>query len=219
MDRACSVLVQADVCNYFSRISWAAAFLAASGCTISEPTRAPRRTDAPPPANPPVDPAGPLPAGVYEVVERVAYDTCNPSRGLPRHVTVLKRHQQPWPVISAPLPSFGFDDRFTKRVESSPYGYSGSGMSHPKVCPGAQRTYKERMFDVTEDSFRIQVDYEVADAWDCPNPRPQPLCRTQLLYEYRLVSAACPASCDGTVPGVRDKDVPPGPVPITCACP
>jgi hypothetical protein len=72
---------------------------------------------------------------------------------------------------------------------------------------------------VSDTSFRVHVEFEVADGWDCPNPRPAPLCKTSVTYEYRLASAACDARCDGVVPNARDEDVPDGPVAISCACP
>ena len=183
---------------------------------VQEPTRPPPH--APAPHGAPVPTTGTLPAGLYDVTEIVEFDTCHPTRGLPPRVTIVKRHRDGRPSINLPLPGFGFENRSIKRVESSLYGYSGSGMSHPKVCPGPQQTFKEELFDVTPTSFRVSVDYEVADGWDCPNPRPQPLCRTRLVYEYRLATALCDAHCEGSVPGLRDHDVPPGPVPLACNC-
>ncbi|MCL4749112.1 MAG: hypothetical protein KJ015_03085 [Myxococcales bacterium] len=59
----------------------------------------------------------------------------------------------------------------------------------------------------------------MADGWDCPNPRPGPVCRTGVSYEYRLVQAACPAHCDAGVLGQPDEQVPPGPAQVTCKCP
>jgi hypothetical protein len=201
--------------------------LLAPACMVSEssgPARGnpPVRIPPPPPPGdaPPSAPtsSGPLPAGIYDVFEHVLVDTCHPTRNLPPRVSLLKRHHDGAPRASIPVPSFGKPGQTTKRLDVDLRGYMGSGMSHPKVCPGAQHTYREDLRDVTATSFRMQIDYEVADGWDCPNPRPGPMCRTSVVYEYRLASAACPASCDGTVPGQRDEDVPPGPVPISCAC-
>lgn len=178
---------------------------------------APDRPPLPPPHASPAN--GPLPAGLYDVSEQVLFDTCHPTRGLPPRVTVLKRHSEGRVLLSVPVPSFGFESTLTTRVETSPRGFQGSGMSHPKKCPGAQRTFEQRMFDVTPTSFRIRIDYEVADGWACPSPRPQPICRTSSIYTYTLAAAACESRCDGTVPNLRERDVPPGPTALSCACP
>lgn len=110
------------------------------------------------------------------------------------------------------------EQRGSCRVELDLRGYQASGMSHPKHCPGQQSTYRESLETLSDTSFRVHVEFEVADGWDCPNPRPAPLCKTSVVYEYRLAAAACDARCDGFVPGVSDQDVPDGPVPLTCAC-
>lgn len=186
----------------------------ASACTVSE--------DRPPPAHaPPPGPAptGPLPAGIYEVRETVAVDTCGPSRGLPQHVTVLKRSEYGAQHLIVPVPAFGVNGHATERISVHPRGFKGSGMAHPKLCPGMQQVWQHELGATTPTSFRIDIGYEVADGWDCPNPRPGPMCRTGVSYEYRLVQAACPAHCDASVPGQRDEHVPPGPVQVSCSCP
>jgi hypothetical protein len=164
-------------------------------------------------------PNGPLPAGVYEVSERVLFDTCRSPRSVPPRVTLLKRHVGGAPRASVPVQSFGDFDKPKKRIDLDLRGFSSSSMSHPKHCPGLQNTIQQDLSNVTDTSFQVRVDFEVKDGWDCPNPRPTPVCATSVVYEYRLVSAACEARCDGTVPGVRDEDVPAGPVALSCACP
>lgn len=171
------------------------------------------------PPQPGVNPNGPLPAGLYDVTERVVYDTCRPTRNVPPRVSVLKRHDSGAPKASIPIQRFGDFAKEGNRHDVNLLGYQGSGMSHPKWCPGLQNTYKERFDTISDTSFRVEVEFEVADGWDCPNPRPAPLCQTKLVYEYRLASAACEARCDGFVPNMRDEDVPDGPVAISCACP
>lgn len=187
----------------------------------SSATGAPRQPPPGPagaPAPPAQAPGGPLPAGIYDVRELVLFDTCHPTRSLPPQVTVMKTHRDGVARASVPVASFGEAGRATKRLDLDVRGYQASGMSHPKICPGAQHSYREQLRDVTPYGFSIQVDYEVADGWDCPNARPMPMCRTSVVYSYRLASAACDARCDGTVPGRRDDDVPDGPVALTCSC-
>ncbi|HMQ27164.1 MAG TPA: hypothetical protein PKA98_14330, partial [Acidimicrobiales bacterium] len=50
---------------------------------------------------------GPLPAGTYDVRERVLYDNCRPSRTVPPRVTLLKRHDGGVPRASVPIQRFG----------------------------------------------------------------------------------------------------------------
>lgn len=180
-----------------------------SACTASS---------SPAPAAPPNQATGPLPAGTYDVTERVLFDNCRPSRTVPPRVTLLKRHDGAVPRASVPIQRFGEFQKPKSRVELDLRGYQASGMSHPKHCPGQQNTYRESLETLSDTSFRVHVEFEVADGWDCPNPRPAPLCKTSVVYEYRLASAACDARCDGFVPGVSDQDVPDGPVALTCAC-
>lgn len=191
-----------------------------AACTISESSGRSRGAPAaePPPA-PSVVANGPLPAGLYDVTERVLFDTCRPTRSIPPRVTLLKRHVDGVPRASIPVQHFGDFDKPKKRVDVDLRGYQSSSMSHPKYCPGLQNTVKETMENVTGTSFEVHVEFEIADGWDCPNPRPAPMCQTKVIYEYRLASAACEARCDGTVPGMRDEDVPDGPVAVSCACP
>jgi hypothetical protein len=162
---------------------------------------------------------GPLPAGVYDVRERVLVDTCRGTRSIPPRVTVLKRHVAGVPHLNVPIQQFGDFDKPKKRVDFDARGFQSSAMSHPKNCPGLQNTVQQVVMNVTDQSFEVKTDFEVKDGWDCPNPRPEPMCVTSVVYEYRLVSAACEARCDGTVPGVQDSDVPDGPVALACACP
>jgi hypothetical protein len=191
----------------------------AAACTISRaPNPSPTPGAVPPPA-PGFAANGPLPAGVYDVSERVLFDTCRGSRSIPPRVTLLKRHTNGAPHASVPLQAFGDFDKPKKRVDFDLRGFQSSAMSHPKVCPGLQNTIKRDLVNVTDTSFQVKVEFEVKDGWDCPNPRPQPVCVTSVVYEYRLASAACESRCDGTVPGVADEDVPDGPVAISCACP
>jgi hypothetical protein len=197
-----------------------------SACTISESSGGSRGAPpaAPPayapPPQPGVAPNGPLPAGLYDVSERVLFDTCRPSRNIPPRVTLLKRHVNGVARASIPVQRFGeFDKPNKRRMDTDIRGYQSSGMSHPKHCPGLQNTMKETMENVTDTGFDVRVEFEVADGWDCPNPRPQPVCQTSVVYQYRLASAACEARCDGTVPGMSDDDVPAGPVAVSCSCP
>lgn len=197
-------------------LALALVFPFASACTVSE-QRPPPSYGPPPPAAGPVA-TGPLPAGTYEVRETVAFDTCHPSHALPQRVSVLKRTEYGAPRLIVPVPAFGVNGKVTERTPVDPRGYKGSGMAHPKVCPGTQQQYRQELVSTTPTSFRIDIEYEVADAWDCPGARPGPICRTGLSYEYTLVQAACPAECDAGVPGQPDEQVPPGPVQLSCAC-
>lgn len=190
--------------------------LPVSSCVVAESRPA---LPAPAAQQPPAAPAnGPLPAGLYDVTETVLYDTCRPKRNVPPRVSVLKRHENGVPKASIPIQRFGEFARRGNRHDVDLRGFQGSGMSHPKWCPGQQNTYTERFETVSDTSFRVHVEFEVADGWDCPNPRPGPLCKTSMVYEYRLASAACDARCDGFVPNVHDDHVPDGPVAITCSC-
>jgi hypothetical protein len=161
---------------------------------------------------------GPLPAGLYDVREYVVFDSCRSQRTVPPRVTLLKRHEQGVPRASIPIQRFGAFVAEGTRQDLDLRGYQASGMSHSKHCPGLQNTYRETLENVTDTSFQVRVHFEVADGWDCPNPKPTPLCSTELVYEYRLASAACPAHCDGYVPNLRDQDVPDGPVQLACRC-
>ncbi len=197
-------------------LTLALALPVAFACTVSE-VSGPART--PPATSQPVAANGPLPAGVYDVQERVIYDTCRPSRTLPPQVTMLKRHEGGLSRASVPIQRFGDFQKRPSRVDVDLRGYQASGMSHPKYCPGHQNTYRESFDRLSDTSFAVNVEFEVADGWDCPNPAPVPVCKTRVVYEYRLAQAACDARCDGTVPGMRDRDVPDGPVAVSCACP
>lgn len=191
----------------------------ASACTVGERTPRPPAHGAAPPVAPGPQSGGPLPGGIYSVHEIVAVDTCHPSHSLPPQVSVLKRRENGVGHLIVPVPSFGLNGRSIERISVHPQGFKGSGMAHPKVCPGMQQTYEQELVDVTPTSFRIEIEYDVADAWDCPNARSGPMCRTRLSYEYRLVQAACPAHCDARVAGQRDEQVPPEPVQQSCVCP
>ncbi len=174
---------------------------------------------APPRLPPSVAPTGPLPAGHYDLMARVVHDSCGQSRTLPQRVTLLKHHDDGAPRASIPIQRFGDFDEKARRIDIDLRGYQASGMTHPKRCPGLQNTYRAELENVTDTSFEMHVEFAVADGWDCPNPRPAPLCETRIVYQYRLAGAACAAHCDGTVPGVPNKDVPDGPVALSCACP
>lgn len=195
-----------------------------TACTISTRNSSPGPAPgAPPNAGPPAPASvaanGPLPAGLYDVSERVLFDTCRGTRSIPPRVTLLKHHDNGVPRASVPVQAFGDFDKPKKRVDFDLRGFQSSAMSHPKVCPGLQNTMRQEVVNVTDTSFQVKVDFEVKDGWDCPNPRPQPMCTTSVVYEYRLASAACESRCNGSVPGVADADVPDGPVAISCSCP
>ncbi len=181
--------------------------------------RAPSALATPTPGPAPAPGVGYPPAGIYNVTQRVSVDTCHPTRNLPQQVTVLLTHDADGaPHASVPLPNLIDPRPASQRTEFDLRGHQASGMAHPKVCPGAQQTYREELLDVTPTGFRVSYEYEVADGWDCPNARPGPMCRTDVVYEYTLASAACDARCDGTVPGVPDREVAAVPTRLTCTC-
>jgi len=161
---------------------------------------------------------GPLPAGIYNVRQRVVRDTCNLTGNLPAQVSVLKRHGPLGTRVNVPIQRFGTWTKYANRREMSERGFSGGGGSHPQICPGQQQTFEERVSVFADNAFHVAVEYEVRDGWDCPNPRPHALCQASIEYDYTLAFAACDSRCEGFVPNMRDEDVPDGPVAITCAC-